>query len=730
MATGDITAVTIRADGFSADVTIEGWSAKSVSSYAEGTLPSSGNFKITVTSEGYNTSGTLGTVSRTVSGTRVMRKAYPNEADFDETVSGSDLIVRIALTDHIYNDDKSGGAGTSGTDPSVVITSGYITAGDASTTNAHAGLTCTNSSTVDYPVVKGGWLTPAGTRIGSIYDGAVCVKHPFGQSKPCVAVKFTITDETANTVSELVTTPSVRTSVRNSSLPKIEQYEASLSTSGLVHGEVGTVRFQAYPFVGDADSILDSDNFTFVTDREGSQPHRLDLTGAYREVFVYVSTTGDNSTGVASTTAATAKATPYLDMWNAIKGARDYINTNYSESNNLDGAVCRFMAEASGNYDFFWGRSGFASAMASDGAFVRCEPDPAAIGTPRFTTKGSSAGNILCQKVRIKDMTVTPSGSTSNFFAGSGALDYYQFEGNELTHSGTGSVIIQSDVEQAAWFDNKSIDFIADMKGDIDIHSERVNCEATTNVNDKMFVGFDFDTTSDYNNLDVISLSTNASPFIAYGRCATDAKPFFSPAYDLSNTYVGHIVAVRHTSATEPLLSSEDNDETDVHFEHISGFGARFNHHNDTTPNNSFVNVFVQGVSFPYQATKHDVFGTDGTLIGGWSVSNGVNYRYCYNGRGDTFPFDYDGVGIIEINTGTNTDPDVVDNNSFLGDNDGTTFGDYTPTSGSDLAGNLFLSASAYDLNGNPINSEIGAVQIAVSSGIPIFRRRIEARAA
>lgn len=157
MATGDITAIVIRTDGFTADVTIEGWSAKAVASYAEGILPASGNMKLTVISEGYNAAGTLGTVSRTVSGTLVMRKVTPNEADFDETISGSDLVVRIAFTDNIYNDDKNGGAGTSGTDPVAVITAGYITAGDASTTNAHAGLTCTNNSTIDYPIAFGQW---------------------------------------------------------------------------------------------------------------------------------------------------------------------------------------------------------------------------------------------------------------------------------------------------------------------------------------------------------------------------------------------------------------------------------------------------------------------------------------------------------------------------------------------------------------------------------------------
>ena len=128
MALGDIVSVEVLATGWEAKIIIDGF--VDGGTYDFGDLDSSvdnAKVKFTVVSEGYDTSGNLTTKTRNVYGTRVEQKAYPNQADPNETENAGDLEIIIALSDYIYNDDKNGGAGTSGTDPTVDISADWYT---------------------------------------------------------------------------------------------------------------------------------------------------------------------------------------------------------------------------------------------------------------------------------------------------------------------------------------------------------------------------------------------------------------------------------------------------------------------------------------------------------------------------------------------------------------------------------------------------------------------------
>lgn len=188
MATGDIIAVAVRADGWSLDVTIEGFTTGATYSY--GTPPATAKFTCTVTSEGY-TGTTLGTTSRTIYGTKTVRKPYPDHATLDETVSGSDIVVRVALSEQIYNDD---------TLDRVQIAAAWATnAGGASETSAayDTTTTFTNNSTQDYPVAFGPWDIVAGVankeRVKSDFVMAFNAFHGHG----IAAVKLTATGVTS-----------------------------------------------------------------------------------------------------------------------------------------------------------------------------------------------------------------------------------------------------------------------------------------------------------------------------------------------------------------------------------------------------------------------------------------------------------------------------------------------------------------------------------------------------
>ena len=151
MATGDILSCVIRADGWSADVTIEGFTTGATYDFGslDDTVPTlpSPTFTMAVVSEGYSSSGVLGTITRTIYGTHAVRKPYPDQATTDETAAGGNMTVRVALSECVYDDDKNGGAGTSGTNPTVTISAAWATntGGSSETSAAAAALACTNN---------------------------------------------------------------------------------------------------------------------------------------------------------------------------------------------------------------------------------------------------------------------------------------------------------------------------------------------------------------------------------------------------------------------------------------------------------------------------------------------------------------------------------------------------------------------------------------------------------
>src|SRR5512145_993495 len=174
MAAGDILSCTIDPLGWKATVVIEGF--KDGGAYAWGfttsankiNIPSAAKVVFTVVSEGYNSSGVLGTITRTIYGTETLRNPYPNEATLQETEAGGNLSIVIALSEPIYDDDNTG-VGKSGTAPTVSIAAGWYTdsgtGGSSAPNNACTNLAVTNNSTLDYPKVIGNWAWPCYERV-------------------------------------------------------------------------------------------------------------------------------------------------------------------------------------------------------------------------------------------------------------------------------------------------------------------------------------------------------------------------------------------------------------------------------------------------------------------------------------------------------------------------------------------------------------------------------------
>lgn len=403
MATGDITSVVVRSDGWSLDVTIEGFTTGA--SYDYGTPPGSAKFTCTVTSEGYDATGSLGTTSRTIYGTKTVRKPYPDEADLDETVSGSDIVVRVALSECIYNDD---------TLDRVQISAAWATndGGSSETSNAYdTTTTFTNNSTQDYPVAFGQWDGVAGVLTKErVKDDFVMAFNAFhGHGIACV--KFTATGVTSSHA-ETATVTSQTATQRSATSLYMSAYQATIDLSGFTQGETITLRAQVYPNVGDAASVQDTTGRTTAANEclGWNEPTIICDKSDALDVIRYVhsssgnDTTGDGSSGNPWATIAKAYLTATVNV----------VKLQDAGPHNL----------------------GTTGTRRTTDEWVTVEPDSGITPTVLFTTTLT----YRCERLCFRNVTVTPA-STSSYLNGE-SLNFLWFDGCTFDKNGVGNLSV------------------------------------------------------------------------------------------------------------------------------------------------------------------------------------------------------------------------------------------------------------------------------------------------
>lgn len=202
---GDILSVTIPDSGDSlgtsgwyADVVVEG--AQDGGTYDWGFTgdndPTGANFRLLVTSPGFDTAGDVTTVTREVYGTIVLRQPYPNQATMWETEDGGNVTLRVALSDYVYYADTA----------TVEIDAGWYTATGPVATNAYSG-TVVNNSDLTYPKVIGRWAMVPFDIVQDDFLLEMVAFHRFARNGQQVAcVKFEAEDESANTSPDVTVT--------------------------------------------------------------------------------------------------------------------------------------------------------------------------------------------------------------------------------------------------------------------------------------------------------------------------------------------------------------------------------------------------------------------------------------------------------------------------------------------------------------------------------------------
>ena len=236
---------------------------------------------VSVSRQGFTAAGAATTIVETLLTTKRVRQAYPNHALLTADA--------VALSDYVYSTDTI------------------------------AGVTNNSAETSPKPVAN--WIMPHRLVVGNALEAEVAAFHRNASGgKQVACVVFTASDGT-NTATATVSAAAVsgRTGDRNAVL----SYKATLDITGLNAGLI-TLNAKVYPRIGAdhatpalssvADSALDGN-----AARGFSPRYFLKNTGA--KTYAYVKTAangGNDGTGVVSTNAATAAASPFLTVLAAI----------------------------------------------------------------------------------------------------------------------------------------------------------------------------------------------------------------------------------------------------------------------------------------------------------------------------------------------------------------------------------------------------------------------------
>lgn len=183
----------------------------------------------------------------------------------------------------------------------------------------------TNNSTLVSPKPIVNWVMTSRTLVGDTVRVGVTGTHWAGRKKrPFRCVVFTATDGT-NTVTSTVTNMSISTTGAGD-VHAVLAYETDLNLSSLANPANITINAKVYPWIGVASSVADS--ATVSGNREFSpRVFRRDTVKFNNPNVVYVSSTGNDTTGVVSTDETAAAASPCLTPLGAVNRARAVLGT-------------------------------------------------------------------------------------------------------------------------------------------------------------------------------------------------------------------------------------------------------------------------------------------------------------------------------------------------------------------------------------------------------------------
>ncbi|WP_414902455.1 hypothetical protein ACMT1E_04295 [Sphingomonas flavalba] len=334
-------------------IDVSGWTA----AWADGTPPTfdpAGNPQsVYVLRAGFGATGAATTHLDTLIVTRRLREPWPDQATW---TAGT-----VVLSDYVYATDTIAGV--------------------------------TNNSTESSPKPVANWGTTDRQVVGDRLVGEIIAGHRDARDgKPVACVVVTVTDGTT-TVSQTVSAMAI--SLRPGDKCPVLVYPYDIDISSLNVGQV-TKNAKVYPWVGDAASVLDSSAGTANSREFCPQVFTHDPVLAANPPLAYISSSGNDGTGVVSTSASTAKAAPFA----TVTGALNKLRSTYTYT---DGCRIRIMdaaTVANPTYNPTW----------QSGAALIIERDPDVPRASAVLTFGAANVNMSQTWLVVRDLTVARAG--------------------------------------------------------------------------------------------------------------------------------------------------------------------------------------------------------------------------------------------------------------------------------------------------------------------------------
>ena len=391
---------------------------------------------IQVTDPGFDTSGNVTTVSRTIKGSIAIRRQWPNNLSrLISTVNTSDVQIMFGLDQPIY-------AGT--TIISVSLAAGAY---PGSTAITMPGSAIVNSSTRAYPKALFGWLNrqrERATGAGFAVEGVTFHRHARnGQQVACV--QYFGQDVAGHT-----------TPVQTASMPAlssiqtqgniVEAWKATIPLSALDQTAGSTtaanmpfIDAKIYPWIGDASAVkqLSVDGYAQGDPRALQKLYFVnDKNATYGGAIAYVKSGATG--GAVSATAATARGAPFPTVVAAFAAIKTFNNTNYAH-NDYGGASVRLMDDGAGNPVT---HQIAASITASPGiTYSSIEPDPANIAVVSLQLNSTGVLQFPTM-LAFGAITVLPNAGTyTNNFAVGGNNDFVSLEGTTINFAGSSQAL-------------------------------------------------------------------------------------------------------------------------------------------------------------------------------------------------------------------------------------------------------------------------------------------------
>lgn len=672
MAAGDVVSCTIESLGFAAQVVLSGLGTGGTFNFGYSAVgagaggdPANAKMRFTVTSQGYDANGNATTIVRTVYGSPdrnlgAMRKVYPDQATADVTYSSPNTTIRVALSDFIYASDTV----------SVAIDSGWYTQG-GTPSNATSGLGCTNSSSLAYPKVLGGWaMEQRRYRTGTSLVVEFIAFHKFAMNgKQVACVKFTASDGT-NSATATATAMSV---FSDSPLGKIVGYQATLDLSGFTDLAAYTVNAIAYPWVGDSDACLNTGDGvnTFPTRLYTTLAATIDKNDVCGKTCVDA-TNGNDSTGTVYATQAAAEAgNAFLTIAAALTALATYNNTNAGH-NNAGGSTIYLKAGA------------YSISTTNGGTLTRFVTiaNASGVAASAITLTPTSSASSAPTHTRYVGLTFV---STSSYRFNGSTSTYWIFSGCTFNVT-SGYLYITASAYSAVRnctgvVGANTLRGVALLRGN-DFSSEAIEHSATPYV----MIG-NKSIMPNYHPAEASSVEYNDGCVCAYNRFGdytTTTSILLAQTRNITKGFalVQNLV-VRFTTTSEPIgfLGGDSNTATSwniLQFYNTTAGGRVNEGYNDTSAAAHYHTGWAdKNNMWGRWNNKDDTFYPSANGIGAWPVGYAVGRSGCVVGRPASDEWLGESSGLY-YNVGTTTTPvtmGFVDDQSVDGGN--TSGGDY-----------------------------------------------------